>query len=522
MNKLLLSLTALLLTVFAYGQYENILVGNQYGPNEPSISMNPRNTNELLAGANINSYYYSVDGGFNWTQGTLTSAENGVWGDPCIVVDTAGNFYFLHLSNPASGSWIDRIVSQKFDIETNTWSYDSYMGLNGTKAQDKEWAVVESATNTIYVTWTQFDQYGTSDPDKFSNIMFSKSTDAGATWTEAIQINEISGDCIDSDNTTEGAVPAAGPEGQVYAAWSGPAGIVFDRSMDGGLTWLDEDIFISDQPGGWDYEVPGISRCNGLPVTCCDISATSAHRGSIYVNWTDQRNGDENPDVWIAKSIDEGETWSQPMRVNDDDTEKAQFFSWMTIDQANGDVYIVYYDRSNYDDENTDVFLARSTDGGASFSNFKISETPFIPFQNIFFGDYTNIVAHNGRVRPIWTRLHNGNRSIMTAIVDEIVDEHEIADVFAKAPIHLEANYPNPFKASTYISFKLRQPAVINLSVYDVYGRKVSTLINNKPTDAGKYTEVFHANEYQLSPGVYYFALSTAQTVKKQKMLLVE
>ena len=113
-------------------------------------------------------------------------------------------------------------------------TYDTYMGRNGNKAQDKEWAVVDSATNTIYVTWTQFDEYGTSDPAKFSNIMFSTSTDGGATWSEALQINEISGDCVDSDNTTEGAVPAVGPNGEIYVAWSGPEGIVFDRSLDGG------------------------------------------------------------------------------------------------------------------------------------------------------------------------------------------------------------------------------------------------------------------------------------------------
>lgn len=521
MKKILLTTFAFLTMAIAMGQYENILISTQSSPNEPSICMDPKNPDHLLAGANINSYYYSIDGGYNWTRGTLSSPENGVWGDPCIIVDTAGAFYFLHLANPSDGHWIDRIVSQKYDIESNTWSYDSFMGLNGTKAQDKEWAVVDSATNTIYVTWTQFDEYGTSDPDLYSNILFSKSVDAGASWTPAIQINEISGDCVDEDNTTEGAVPAVGPEGQIYVAWAGPAGIVFDRSLDGGTTWLDEDIFISDQPGGWDYNVPGIMRCNGLPVTCCDISAQSPNRGTIYVNWTDQRNGVDNPDVWIAKSTDGGNTWSDPIRVNDDDTERAQFFSWMTIDQANGDVYIVFYDRRAYNNSNTDVYLARSIDGGLTFENSKISESPFLPYSSVFFGDYTNIVAHNGRVRPIWARLENGNMSILTAIIDQFVGEPEMEEL-SKAPIHLEVNYPNPFKASTFISYKLREPAVISLAVYDVFGRKIATLIDRQNTEAGKYTESFHADDYHLKPGIYYFTLSTNQTVKKQKMLLIE
>ncbi|NOX84644.1 MAG: exo-alpha-sialidase, partial [Chlorobi bacterium] len=303
MKKFCITITFLItiITVTAQ-QYENILISTE--KSEPSIIINPKNPDQLLAGANIKSYYYSIDGGYNWTSGELQS-DFGVWGDPCVIVDTAGYFYFFHLSWPSGGNWIDRIVSQKYDIENDEWIADSYMGLNGTKAQDKEWAVVDSATNTIYVTWTQFDKYGTNDPTKFSNIHFSKSTDGGLTWSDALRINKSSGDCVDSDNTTEGAVPAVGPNGEVYVAWSVHDSILFDRSLDGGQTWLDDDIFVSNQPGGWDYNIPGINRCNGLPITCCDIS-DSPYNGTIYVNWSDQRNGTDNTDIWISKSTDGG------------------------------------------------------------------------------------------------------------------------------------------------------------------------------------------------------------------------
>jgi len=391
MRRLLLFCIVIVFATQLFGQYENILIGTSQSPNEPSIIMNPKNPDQLVAGSNLRSYYYSIDGGYNWTRGNLESEQYGVWGDPCIIVDTAGDFYFFHLSNPPQGNWIDRIVCQKFDIDAVEWNDGTYMGLNGTKAQDKEWAVVDSATNTIYVTWTQFDEYGTSDDDKFSNIMFSKSADAGETWSDAVQINEISGDCIDSDNTTEGAVPAVGPNGEVYVAWSGPAGLVFDRSLDGGETWLDEDIFIDAHPTGWNYDIPGINRANGLPITCCDIS-NSPYQGNIYVNWSDQRNGEDDTDIWFSKSTDGGNTWTEAKRVNDDEPGKQQFFTWMTVDQANGDIYFVFYDRRNYDDRNTDVYMARSTDGGETFENILISESPFIPSSGVFFGDYTNII----------------------------------------------------------------------------------------------------------------------------------
>ena len=517
MKKLFLTiiLLSIIVTVVAQ-QYENILISTVNKPNEPSIVINPRNPDQLLAGSNLRSYYYSVDGGYNWTRGELQS-DYGVWGDPCVIIDTAGYFYFFHLSNPSDGSWIDRIVSQKYDIENDEWIADSYMGLNGTKAQDKEWAVVDSATNTIYVTWTQFDAYGTSDPTKFSNIHFSKSTDGGLTWSGALRINKSPGDCVDSDNTTEGAVPAVGPDGEIYVAWAVHDSIIFDRSLDGGQTWLDDDIFVSEQPGGWDYDIPGINRCNGLPVTCCDIS-NSPYNGTIYVNWSDQRNSPHNTDIWISKSTDGGDTWTEAKRVNDDDSGNHQFLTWMTIDQANGDIYIVFYDRRNYDDINTDVYLARSTDGGETFENFKISESPFYPSSSTFFGDYTNITAYNGQVRPIWARADGKEMSIWTAIVDMTVGRPEPE----LKPVSQIINYPNPFRESTWFSFNLRHRTRVTLEVYDIFGRKIATMIKDKNMNPGKYVESFDAGAYNLQPGVYWFVLETGNSKQKRKMMLVE
>ena len=501
-----------------FAQYQNILISSSIGVNEPSISMDPNNPLRLVVGANTNRYFVSDDGGFSWSFNYIESDSYGVAGDPCIIIDMAGDFYYFHLSYPPGGSWLDRIVSQKYDFENDVWSDGSFMGFNGSKDQDKEWAVVDSATNNIYVTWTQFDQYGVSDPSKFSNILFSKSTDAGESWSEAKQINQISGDCNDDDNTTEGAVPAVGPDGEIFVAWSGPEGIVFDRSFDQGETWLDEDIFVSDQPGGWAFDIPGISRCNGLPITCCDISYTES-RGTIYVNWTDQRNGTDDTDVWLAKSVDGGDIWSEAVRVNDDAPGKHQFFTWMTIDQVNGDILIVFYDRRNHDDKGTDVFLARSTNGGETFSNIQISESPFYPSSSIFFGDYNNITAHDGQVRPVWIRGDGNSTSLWTAIIDLSTGINEIYDA---TPLSLEQNYPNPFRESTFISFKIRKGEIVNLSVYDVYGRKVTGLIDNKYYEIGKYEINFIPSEYNLKSGVYYFVLSTASNVQKKKMMLVD
>ncbi|MCF7734289.1 MAG: glycoside hydrolase [Akkermansiaceae bacterium] len=134
-------------------------------PEESAIARtSPNNTLHLLAGSNLRYYYYSTDGGLTWAAAPLASSF-GVWGDPCVVVDTNDNYYFFHLSHPAAGSpptpgsWIDRIVCQKLTAFGETWSDGSHTGLNGTKAQDKEWAVVDRTNNRIHVTWTQVDTF---------------------------------------------------------------------------------------------------------------------------------------------------------------------------------------------------------------------------------------------------------------------------------------------------------------------------------------------------------------------------
>lgn len=498
------------------GFSQNVLISNSFSPNEPSIMMNPQDTDILVAGANLNNYYYSDDSGASWQQGTLTSSY-GVWGDPVIDVDGDGNFYFFHLSNPSSGNWIDRIICQKSTDNGVSWNDGSYTGLNGTKAQDKEWTIIDD-NGTIFMTWTQFDVYGSSDPNHKTKIMFSKSTDAGDSWTTAQQINVIDGNCIDSDDTVEGAVPALGPNGELYVAWAGPNGLVFNKSLDSGDTWLDTEIAIDPMPTGWDYAIPGLYRGNGLPFTKCDLSGGDNH-GTIYVNWSDQRNGSNDTDIWLSKSTDSGETWSSPIRVNDDGVGKQQFFTSMDIDQTNGNLFFVFYDRRERSDIETDVYLAYSTDGGNSFTNAKISESPFTPNSGVFFGDYTNISVHNNVVRPIWTRLDGGSLSIWTDITpfEDLGNE-----TFEDQTIEGVMQYPNPSSNISYVSFKLRELSTVSIKLFNQEGKEVYTVLENEEKGYGKYVIPIDLDKLSLSNGSYFCKLSVNGVSKTLKMIVVK
>jgi len=512
--------TFLILSSSGFSQYTNVMISDLFSPNEPVIIMDSNQPGFLIAAANLNSYYISLDTGLTWVQEQLIS-DLGVWGDPVLVVDSESNLYYFHLSNPyefyPEGDWIDRIVCQKSENNGASWLNGTFTGLNPPKDQDKEWAVVDLENDNIYLTWTQFDAYGSSNPLDSSIILFSKSTDAGSTWSEPLRINQVAGDCIDSDNTVEGAVPAVGPNGEIYVAWAGPEGLVFDRSLDQGETWLAEDIIIDSIPDGWDYAIPGIYRANGLPITKCDLSG-GPNNGTIYVNWTDQRNGEDDTDVFFSKSTDGGDTWSETLRVNDDEAGKQQFLTWMTIDQITGFLYFVFYDRRNHDDNYTDVYMARSTDGGETFTNFQISESAFLPNEGVFFGDYTNIAAHDGKIRPIWTRLHNGQLTLWTAIVNFSintgVEENTVGESFS-----MFQNYPNPSEDEVYFSFKLKKEEQVSLRIYDPQGKLIAEPIVNETYSYGKHVITFPFLKYGLAKGVYYYQIELGDSIKSDKII---
>jgi hypothetical protein len=416
----------LVLFVFAAGavqaQVKNIQLAKQvdgvYPPLEPSITINLKNPKNIVAGVVLDRAFYTLDGGETWSESKLTSPY-GVFGDPALVSDAKGNIYFFHLADPSgkgrsNDAWLDRIVCQKSKDGGKTWNKGASIGHNPPKDQDKQWPATHPKKEIIYTTWTQFDKYGVKSDTCHSNIMFSKST-KGKKWSKAVAINQLPGDCVDGDNTTEGAVPAVGRDGKIYVAWSNAGTIFFDRSYDGGRTWLQNDMAIARQQAGWAMDIPGISRCNGMPVLMIDNS-NSRFQGSLYLVWADQKN-ENDTDIWFMRSTNRGDLWTTPMRINQDGPGKHQFLPWMAVDQTTGHIYLVYYDRRAYDDTLTDVYIAYSVDGGNSFREKKISETPFVPDEKKFFGDYNNIAAHKGIITPIWTRMDNSRTSVWTAVI---------------------------------------------------------------------------------------------------------
>lgn len=389
-------------------------LGAESQMSEPVIVINPRDTKNIVASTTGNRVFYTLDGGVTWNKSQITSTS-GVQGSASLVVSDKGDFYFFHLSGKHNEKGNGTIICHQSKDGGKTWDEGVVIGNNPLKDQQRPWATIDEKGN-LFVAWSQLDMGNNQDPACLSTIQLSSSSN-GKKWSKPIEISQTSGNCADDDKTVMGAFPTTSHDGKVFVSWANQGKLFLDRSFDGGTMWLRNDIAITTQSGGWDQKIEGHQRSKGFPILQIDRAKLSPARGSMFLTWADQRNGDKDTDIWFLRSVNFGDYWTTPLRVNDDELGSQQYAPWMTVDQATGYIYIIYYDRRDYDDNQTDVYLAYSMDSGNTFKNVKISDTPFTPNAATMNEVYTNISAHKGLVSTIWSRIDNGVISVWTSIV---------------------------------------------------------------------------------------------------------
>jgi hypothetical protein len=389
---------------------------NVNGESENSIFGDPNDKTHLLESNNAtpqpsngttygSDWYNSFDSGENWN-GDYHGAGVNNWGDPAACINLSGRYFIGYITSAGHQG-----VSYS-DNHGSTWT-TVIVSSAGSAADplDKEHVWVDDGPTSpfkgnLYDGWM----------DNSSQISVSSSTTNGATWSASQQISNN----IISGGQKQGVNFKTGPDGEVYAvfavynSWpSDEASIGFSKSLDGGVTWTPAVKIIDNIKGIRTSGVPENQRVNSFPSMACDIS-NGPYRGNLYVCWTNHgvpgQNTGNDIDCYMIKSSDTGNTWSSPIRINQDASGqgKTHYFPWVTVDQANGHVSVVFYDNRNVANNQAETFMAYSMDGCNTFTDMQVSDVSWTPapvplMASGYMGDYLGITAYNNLVYPTWT-----------------------------------------------------------------------------------------------------------------------
>ena len=110
--------------------------------------------------------------------------------------------------------------------------------------------------------------------------------------------------------------------------------------------------------------------------------------------------------------------------------------------------------------------------------------------------------------------IYKFNTEMGSGLLKEIIAETAMPKEYM-----LEQNYPNPFNPTTEIKYGIKEEGLVTLTIYDLLGREITTLVNeNKP--AGIYTVNFDASN--LSSGVYFYSIKSSNFHQTKKMILMK
>lgn len=395
---------------------------------ETSIDIHPLNSGILFASANATPWpvagiygtgvYWTEDGGATPWTGFDNPPFGSNSGDPAAVIGVDGRFYVGYIASNSG---------QGIAVSTNNgvnWTTHQVAPNPGSLADKNHLYVDKSPTspfvNRVYSVWTDFG--GANN----EHVVVRYSSDFGQTWSASINLSNT----LSPGSHAQGINVNTASNGDVYAAFAiydgwpgGEDAIGFAKSTDGGVTWSRARIYGALTPNNnFNFGIrgnlkPTNIRVASFPAMTVDRSG-GPYDGYIYIVWP-QRGvtpAGSDPDVVMIRSTDGGNTWSAPVRVNDDamSNGKDQYFPWCTVDQATGRLDVVFYDNRETTNDSSGVYMATSVDGGLTFENFRVSDANFRPkpisgLAGGYQGDYIGIASLNNRAYPYWADDRTGN-----------------------------------------------------------------------------------------------------------------
>jgi len=375
-------------------------------------------------------------------------------------------------SDDGGYSWGEAVSSARsgFDKDLTVDGSGRLQGEVALSFLDKPWMTIgphpeNPEQDIIYVTYTKFtERFGIfrigdlpffGIPVVDTTIELVSSSDGGFTWTSPVAVSptvrrifgESTGSHGQSETAQDSFVESAGEvealgikrtvqgpqvavdsQGKVYVAWldstddeafEGLGEIYVSRSDNGGLTFSEPvRASVFNEPGFAPRTSFFRYWASAFPQLALGLD------GEVYVAYTgipsETREDDGN--IYVVRSFDKGGTWSRPIKLNGDDTDRLQFFPSITTDSL-GVLHAMWGDmRDDRADTRYHIYYTKSVDRGDNWGfvdpetgfqtqNARVTDFPSNPNKGFpggrFIGDYFSIKATPDDVYMVWadTRL---------------------------------------------------------------------------------------------------------------------
>ncbi len=478
----------------------NNIVGD--AANEPSIAVDPTNPNRIVIGwrqfDNISSNFrqagngYSLDGGQTWIFQQVL--DPGIFrSDPVLDFDAQGNLYYNSLQSGFT-----------CDVYKITDGGQDWGAPFPAKGGDKQWMILDRSG-------------GVGDGNNYSYWNSSFSTCTGQ-FTRSTDGSNTFEDCIFIDEDPFWGTLAVDATGNLFIAGTsniGPALIKSSNAQIAGSTITWDFATAINLDGNLNIGAPvNPQGLMGQMWVGADMS-NGPGNGNLYVLASVTRSSNSDPgDVMFAKSTDGGLSFLPPVRINTDvSTTNYQWFGSMSV-APNGRIDVVWLDTRDAPAGTNDsvLYYSFSTDEGETWSEnlpISVSFDPNIGYpQQNKMGDYIHMTSDNNFAHLAWANTINGGQDVYyTRITPD--SPLGINDYTSENPFQF-INYPNPFNTQTTIQFNIPSEEQVTVAVFDLQGRKITTLFNEMTS--GKQLIVWDGTNgagAEIGTGIYFITITS-------------
>ncbi len=271
--------------------------------------------------------------------------------------------------------------------------------------------------------------YYSGDP-AHGDLYYVSSSDEGKTWSQPLRVNSETGSAV-ALGTIRGGQIALGRNGRVYAAWNGSSAVneegpLNPESGKRGMPLLYTRM--NDSHTAFEPQRNLMMHTFGLDgggTIAADLS------GDVYVGWhaktAGARAGEAGREVWMAKSTDDGKTFSAERAATAEATGACGCCGMAMYSDMKGNVYALY--RSATQDVHRDIYLLSSLDKGKDFSDRKLQawNNNACPMSSMSFSEA------NGKVNAAW---ENGGQVYFENVANALAAEPISAPGASKSHKH--------------------------------------------------------------------------------------